>query len=828
MAEKIIDYISGLEVNATPEEVEAVQPMARLLVEEYGYPKEHIQTHPQYRVKRAPSDKRKSYPVDIAVFDSENRDEASIKIIVECKQRDRKDGIDQLENYLNFSRATMGVWFNGDERVYRHKTERDGQTLFSEIPNIPRHGERLEDIGLYLRRDLIAPKNLKVAFRTIRNYLAGNAVGATRDEVFAQQIINIIFCKLYDERFTKQEDMVQFRAGINEHPSEVSARLRVLFDIVKSKYSEVLDDSDNLDLDHKTLAYIVGELQAFCLVDSERDVIAEAFETFIDHALKGGQGQFFTPRNVVKLMVTLADPSPSDLIIDPACGSGGFLVECLRYVWEKLDKKAKEFGWSEMSLHEDKAAFAMKNMFGLDKDRFLSKVAKAYMTLLGDGKGGIFCEDSLAVPSSWSAEARSHVHLEKYDVLLTNPPFGKEIQITGDEKLVQYDLAHDWHKSGSKSVMRDKLKSSVRPEVLFIERSLQFLKKGGVMGIVLPETFFHAPKSKHIMDFIKQHNIQWIVDLPHNTFRPHNNAKCIALIVQKNVEQKPVINLAVAEQMGHDHTGKDMFRYNMKEQRIDKSRLWDDIPIILEEVNAARREKYTFTKSAKQLADKHVYVPRYYWEAVDAKIEEEALNQGLEMVTLREMVQANAVTYFDGHGSPAAEHKGRGEKPYVRVKDIVNWEIYKDPTARVPDHVYNDMVSNKKRIAEGDVLFVRRGSYRIGSVAIASPYDDECLLTREILVLRTEREGKWQGITSYYLLWLLSHSLVQMQIPNKVLIETTLPNIGSRWLDLKLPIHKDVKVRLSVGGHVERAVKAKWEALDLMAGLMREHGALTT
>ena len=107
MEDKIIDYISGVEVKAGPEEVEAVQVFSRQLVEDYGYPKEFIQTRPQYRVKVRPSDTRREYPVDIAVFNSEIKDEDHIYIIVECKKKNRKDGKNQLENYLIFSERSF-------------------------------------------------------------------------------------------------------------------------------------------------------------------------------------------------------------------------------------------------------------------------------------------------------------------------------------------------------------------------------------------------------------------------------------------------------------------------------------------------------------------------------------------------------------------------------------------------------------------------------------------------------------------------------------------------------------------------------------------------
>lgn len=192
----VLDYISGLPVKETPEEIEAVQPFSKILVDDYGYPKEHIHTRPQYRVKVRPSDTKKEYPVDIAVFTGADHVDDAAYIIVECKKKNRKDGRSQLEDYLRFSKAYLGVWFNGEERLYLQKIEKDGRILFEEIPNIPRYGERVEDIGKFKRKDLKPAENLKPTFKTIRNYLAANAVGITRDEVFASQLINIIY--LYD------------------------------------------------------------------------------------------------------------------------------------------------------------------------------------------------------------------------------------------------------------------------------------------------------------------------------------------------------------------------------------------------------------------------------------------------------------------------------------------------------------------------------------------------------------------------------------------------------------------------------------------------------
>jgi len=174
----IEDFITGTAVRATPEEVEAVQVFSKTLVEVYGYPKELIQTRPQWRVKVRPSDTKKEYPVDIAVFSEANHSDDNIQIIIECKKKSRKDGKTQLQDYLRFSKSRVGVWFNGEERLFLQKHEHDGKIEFSELPNIPRYGERVEDIGKFRRKDLRPATNLKSVFKAIRNYLAANAVPA--------------------------------------------------------------------------------------------------------------------------------------------------------------------------------------------------------------------------------------------------------------------------------------------------------------------------------------------------------------------------------------------------------------------------------------------------------------------------------------------------------------------------------------------------------------------------------------------------------------------------------------------------------------------------
>jgi len=568
----ITDYISGVQVNATPEEIDAVQVFSRQLVEDYGYPKENIQTRPQHRVKRSPSDVKKEYPVDIAVFSGSIKMDETLYIIVECKKKNRKDGRTQLENYLTFSSAYLGVWFNGEERFFIRKfVKENGEIIFEEIPNIPKFGQRVEDIGQFKRSDLTPTHNLKAIFKSIRNHLAANTVGATRDEVLAQQLINIIFCKIYDEKYTAPDEIVKFRAGIDEKPKDVEKRILDLFKEVKTNLPEVIDSEDKITLDTKSLMFIVGELQNYSLMESERDVVADAFETFIGHALKGGLGQFFTPRNVVKMIVDVLQPNENDKIIDPACGSGGFLIESLKFVWGKIDEKYNTLGWNEVEKSKKKIETATKNFRGIDKDYFLSKVAKAYMNLVGDGTTGIFCEDSLESPKNWRSEAKTKIELGTFDMLLTNPPFGSTIKVEGEEKLKQFDLAHQWKKKKTNNEFeKNNIKDKEAPQILFIERCLQLLRDGGKMAIVLPDGIFGNETESYVRNWILQNaKIIAIIDVPLETFLPHTGTKTSILILQKvekeKIKENYPIFLSIAEYCGHDRRGKEIEKDDIPE-----------------------------------------------------------------------------------------------------------------------------------------------------------------------------------------------------------------------------------------------------------------------
>ena len=588
MADKIKDYISGIEINATPEEIESTQIFSKILVEDYNYPKVHIRTRPQFHVKVRPSDTIKQYPVDIAVFNNSKKDDDSVYIIVECKNKNKKDGLSQLKDYLTFSKASLGVWFNGNEKISIQKIESNGKVQFEEISDIPSYGQRIEDVGKYLRKDLKKPDNPKTIFKIIRNYLAPNAVGVTRDENLAQQIINLIFCKIYDEKYTKSNEMVSFRAGINESKEKIKERIIKLFDKVKERYNDVIEKEDKINLDSDSLYYVISQLQKFSLIEAERDAVGDAFEVYLGHALKGSQGQFFTPKNVVKMIVNMINIKYTDKIIDPCCGSGGFLIEALKDVWKKVEYKYNDLEWPLAEIEVEKQKIAIENFRGIDKDLFLSKVSKAQMAILGDGRAGIFCENSLDLPSKWQSKTKDKIDLEKFDVLITNPPYGTKIKIDNKDILKQFEVAYKWKKNKKTALWEKKeLKKDDTPQNLFIERCMNFLKPGGRMALVLPDGIFGNDGLGYLRQFmLKKARIIAIIDLPKETFMPHTSTKTSVIILRKykndeDKQEKYPLFMAVCETCGHDRRG------NIINDEVD------DISLVAEAFNEWRN-KYGF------------------------------------------------------------------------------------------------------------------------------------------------------------------------------------------------------------------------------------------
>ena len=823
----VADYISGKEVRATPEEVGAVQVFLKRLVCDYGYRKEQIQSKPQHRVRVRPSDEPGSYPVDIAVFNDKAKTEDGLFMIVECKKPNRNDGEHQLRLYMDMSAAEVGVWFNGEDHLYlRKRLHKDGSRTYETLPNIPRRGQRIEDIGLYRRRDLATPSNLKAVFRDIRNHLAGMATGITRDESLAQEIINVLFCKLLDEQDTAPDDTVSFRAGVGEKPAVVQERIRSLFEKVKNaSYGDVFDPSQTLNLDPHSLAYVVGELQNYSIMQADRDAIGDAFEVFIGPALRGAEGQFFTPRNVVEMVISMLDPKPGEMIADPACGSGGFLISALSHVWQRLHEESKIKHWPADLLAQRKLQVSTECFRGVDKDSFLARVCKAYMALIGDGRGGVFCENTLEPTNKWSSAMQEKIQLGNFDVVLTNPPFGKKIVVAGERIISQFELGSKWRNSKGTWTKSTTRRARVPPQILFLERCVQLLKPGGRLGIVLPEGTFGNPTSGYIVHWLRKNvQVRAIINLPEPVFKTSGkggtHTKVCVLIASKSEGQKaadqslhasqvernpdgpPPIFMAEAQWCGHDSRGNPTLR----QMPGGIEELLDDLPLIARRFQDWRSGRKVTGHLGFELPQMDIVdttlVPRYYNPEVMNEID--GMGPDYNFVTLGTLVTAGVVELRTGVEVGKMAY-GTGDIPFVRTSDLSNWEIKADPKQAVSEEIYEEHKS-RCDIKVDDILFVKDGTYLIGTSVMVTKWDLPMLYQSHIYRLRVRRP---EEASPWLLFALLNSPVVRRQVRAKQFTQDIIDTIGNRILELALPFPRSKKKSREIESNCKRIIETR-------------------
>ncbi len=819
MARRGRDFATGKAVDVSKPEEAVRQEYEQVLVESYGYHREDLDI--EVRIPRGVG----YFPdrADIVVYADEQGREPTRDIIgiVETKRPSRKDGLRQLKSYMTATSAVFGVWTNGDDIAYLCRVGH--QILDDYLNNIPSRGQSIDTVGRLQKGDLppFQRSELKSAFRRIlRTLYANTSIG--RREKLGSEMTKLIFAKLQDEK-TYPDLPPGFRAEAGEGARHVADRVKALFLSVRDELQNdgVFAAHETITLDDRSVAWVVGQLERGSFLKTDSDVVGDAFEVFSESKFIGEKGEFFTPRNVVRVAVKLVNPAPEDTVCDPACGSGGFLIHAMKSVWDRMANDPK---WrNSPSLDEAQRHMATRCFFGIDKESDLVKIAKAHMAIAGDGRSNIVHENALHKATEFEGEARRHfvlsgIEFKQFDAVLTNPPFGTKTKVLAVDA-ANFHLGRSWKQRNGqweqdygKLVDRD-------PYVLFIERCLNLIKPGGTLGIVLPESVFHAPSLGYIRRFLLDGNsIQAVIDLPHNTFRPHCNAKTCLIVLRKATLQQEQVIMATPDEMGHDHTGRPLYRPGTLE-------LWDDLKDVLTEIDDPDHpdNAHVFTVAWVNM-DADVLVPRFYRGLLTPP----PLPTGCQGVRLGELVKEGIIGAWDGHGSPDSQDKGNGEIPYIRVADIVNWELYRNPGTGVTEEVYDQILGQRAKPEVGDVIFVRRGSNRIGTVAMASPRDSTVLLTRELLTFRLLQTPNRYGLTPYYLLAMLSSQYVQEQMENLVFVDTILPNIGDRWRHIVLPIHMDPTTVQQISKDVEAVVKGKWEAQERVDALRANIGPIVT
>ncbi|SFQ22811.1 HsdM family class I SAM-dependent methyltransferase [Tranquillimonas alkanivorans] len=311
-----------------------------------------------------------------------------------------------------------------------------------------------------------------------------------------------------------------------------------------------------------TVAFCVSALQKGYLLKSDADVLGSAFEVMINPTMKGDKGQYFTPRHVIDLCISVLRPRDTETIFDPSCGSGGFLVSAMEHVFSEIRRERDD----ESEILENQKDYASHNVFGIDYDPIIAKVAKAYMLIWGDGRSNICVGDGLN-EVNWNDEMKSKFLVKegarysprKFDIIATNPPFAGDI--SAESTLKKYELAYKLDSAG-----RSKRKAKVSRDILFLERCLDFLEPGGRMAIVLPRGTLKNYNDEEIrLHVLRRARIRAAVSLTGNMFKPFTNTKTCILFLEKRdhpvgadaeMAEDPDVSFAVSLKPGKDRSGK--------------------------------------------------------------------------------------------------------------------------------------------------------------------------------------------------------------------------------------------------------------------------------
>ncbi len=482
------------------------------LIQEYKYPLERIEVEKSIQFGR----EVRSKAADIVLYKD---DRITPYIIFELKEPNTKKAEEQLKSYLSAEGAEDGVWSNGkpEQRIILYRPyPREYITTLSDLPKVNQTWDDLFEIKKTYN-ELEEKFDLSFIISRLEEMVLAQAGINVFEEVF-----KLIYAKLYDEDQAKNvrpKKEVHFRQ-YKEPKKTYSVINDELFKDAIDEWPNIFKDIDKIELTPEQLQICVPFLERNKFFGSGREeleIIDRAFEHLIAEVSKGQKGQYFTPRNVIKMCVKMLNPKEDEYIIDPACGSGGFLLHSMYWVWDNHLKFVSP---------EVKQRYANRYLFGIDFDDNMRRISQALMLIAGDGRHNIFKRNSLD-SRDWigerAEEARTRLKMLlakqdeenrktyrylNFDLLMTNPPFAGEITDSG--LLRQYEFAK---KDG-------RLKQKVERHLLFIERSLDALRPGGRMAIVLPQGIFNNTNMEWIRQWLfEKARILAVVGLEGNTFK---------------------------------------------------------------------------------------------------------------------------------------------------------------------------------------------------------------------------------------------------------------------------------------------------------------------
>ncbi|MCH9022856.1 MAG: N-6 DNA methylase [Planctomycetes bacterium] len=391
-------------------------------------------------------------------------------------------------------------------------------------------------------------------------------------------------------------------------------------------------------------------------------------------------------------------------------------------MWRKLAEEAKRRRLGKRWLRDKQKDAATKCIRGIDKDSFLAKVTKAYMAIIGDGRGGIFCENSLKDPTDWKAKTRDKIKLGGFQLLFTNPPFGAQIAVSEKAILQAYDLGHKYKKRDRG--LRWEKTSTVRPQqppqILFIERCLEFLEPGGRLAIVLPDGVLGGSKLGYVPFYMFQKAKPIaLIDLPTETFQPSVSTKTHLVVLEKRKEDKEdeaadyEVFLAVADSVGHDKKGRPIYR------TASGRLLADDLPDIAEKYDTFRKgslRKSAFSRQGYSVSSKwlenFLLAKRYLPTYTDARAELRRLDKTdrFQVLTLAEI----SAKLFTGANIEGSEYVDDSDHRYLMTDCITEAGINPAGFKHITAEAYEANLS--KTIRVNDIVINRTGTPGLAAV----------------------------------------------------------------------------------------------------------------
>ncbi len=396
--------------------------------------------------------------------------------------------------------------------------------------------------------DLRPAHNLLSILEDCHNYLYANE-GMLKEKVF-REILKLISIKLLDERLAPVEG-TRFGITSSEYSAVLSNggqsfinRIKTLYTRLKEVYPEFFPDPE-IQLSPRSLAYIAQKIQFLNLTDTPADVKGEAFQTFFTRYQRGDRGEFFTPYPIVELAVALIEPAPHETVIDPACGSGAFLLQTIRYV---------------CAMHPDvsKPDYIETNIRGIEFNPDIATTAQMRLVLEGINSKPIVCANALEVGLEMMGE---------YDIVLANPPFGSRGKIDDPNLLAQYALGYRWYKNSTGQWQQTKeLLPGQSPEILFVELCIRLLRPEGRLAIVLPDGILQNATTEHVRSWIRsQAEVLAVVSIPQIAFVPYGTGvKTSLLLLQKHPAKVSHVFMAIPQKIGYDVKGQPQHRRDSK------------------------------------------------------------------------------------------------------------------------------------------------------------------------------------------------------------------------------------------------------------------------